>query len=70
VQLAQSTCALWQASWRMSASAHFPASARLPARRDALAASRMLGRVLALPTLLCWCDFDEHPHILVACRIK
>jgi hypothetical protein len=30
----------------------------------------MLGRVLALPTLLCWCDFDEHPHILVACRIK
>ena len=47
-----------------------PCPACLPARRDALAAARMLGRVLALPTLLCWCDFDEHPHILVACRIK
>ena len=42
----------------------------LPARRDALAAARMLGRVLALPTLWCWCDYDESPDILETCRIK
>eukprot|EP00887_Chlorella_sp_A99_P000964 scaffold5.g964.t1 len=38
--------------------------------RDALAAARMLGRVLALPTLWCWCDYDEHPAVLETCRIK
>jgi hypothetical protein len=38
--------------------------------RDALAAARMLGRTLLLPTFLCWCDLDESPDVLEACRIK
>ncbi|KAL4422581.1 hypothetical protein ABPG75_008778 [Micractinium tetrahymenae] len=45
-------------------------SYQLQALRDALAAARMLGRVLVLPTLWCWCDYDEHPLILESCRIR
>jgi hypothetical protein len=40
------------------------------ARRDALAAARMLNRTLLLPRLWCWCDFDESPDVLETCRIK
>ena len=41
-------------------------------RREALAAARMLGRTLVLPTLWCWCDYDEVPNsgILDTCLIK
>ena len=35
--------------------------------RDALAAARMLGRAVVLPTLWCWCDYDEGPDILQTC---
>ena len=49
-----------------------PPRAALPgvACRDALAAARMLGRTLIVPPVWCWCDYDEHPHILYRCRIK
>ncbi|KAL4425654.1 hypothetical protein ABPG75_009670 [Micractinium tetrahymenae] len=39
-------------------------------RRDALAAAKILGRTVLLPQLWCWCDSDEHPHILMRCRIR
>jgi len=35
-----------------------------------MAAARMLNRTLVVPKLWCWCDQDEHPHILMRCRIK
>ncbi len=38
--------------------------------RDALAAAAILGRTVVLPQLWCWCDSDEHPHILERCRIR
>ncbi|KAI3438688.1 hypothetical protein D9Q98_001108 [Chlorella vulgaris] len=45
-------------------------SYQLQALRDALATARMLGRILIMPQPVCWCDYDEHPHILYRCRIK
>lgn len=47
-----------------------PTPSLRPACRDALGAARMLGRTLALPSVLCYCDYDEHPGILKTCRIK
>lgn len=45
-------------------------SYQLAALRDALAAATILGRTVLLPQLWCWCDSDEHPHILMRCRIR
>ncbi|KAL4437974.1 hypothetical protein ABPG77_004195 [Micractinium sp. CCAP 211/92] len=45
-------------------------SYQLAALRDALAAAAILGRTVVLPQLWCWCDSDEHPHILERCRIR
>ncbi|PSC68599.1 glycosyltransferase family 77 [Micractinium conductrix] len=43
---------------------------QLAMMRDAMAVARMLGRAVVLPTLWCWCDFDESPDIMETCRIK
>ena len=39
-------------------------------RRDAFALAQMTGRTLVVPTVVCYCDWDEVPHVLDICKIR
>ena len=30
----------------------------------------MTGRTLVVPTMVCYCDWDEVPHVLDVCKIR
>ena len=38
-------------------------------RRDAFVLARMTGRTLVMPTVVCYCEWDEVPRVLDNCRV-